>query len=158
MGPPGADNDIIKPATTHIIPAIRRLYAQSGPKVTPKWNQRAPKVTLICQKLSQSDPKATPTEPQSFIKSLSGSNSSVSPLWRTRRGETERPLSESGLNKSFYKNDGPWALGHGLRALGPGPWGPSNRHIRQAIDKLDKFLSPGLRVMSLEFRVLSPEF
>ena len=61
MGPLGADNDTIKPATTHIIPAIRRLYAQSGPKVTPKWSQSAPKVTFICQKLSQSDPKATPT-------------------------------------------------------------------------------------------------
>ena len=40
---------------------------------------------------------------------------------------------------------GPWALGPvsralgpGPRALGPGPWGPSNRHIRQAIDTLDK--------------------
>ena len=29
----------------------------------------------------------------------------VSPLCRTRRGETERPLSESGHNKSFRKSD-----------------------------------------------------
>ena len=27
------------------------------------------------------------------------------PLYRTRRGETERPLSESGHNESFYKKD-----------------------------------------------------
>ena len=69
-GPLGADNAAINPATTRIIPAIRRLYAQSGPKVTPKWSQSAPKVTLICQKLSQNDLKATPKQPNTFIKSL----------------------------------------------------------------------------------------
>ena len=64
MGPFGTDNDIIKLATTPIIPAIRRLYAQSGSKVTPKWSQSAPKVTFICQKVvprwPQSDSNLTP--------------------------------------------------------------------------------------------------
>ena len=56
MGPLGADNDTIKPATTHIIPAIRRLYAQSGPKVIPKWSQSARKPPSY----AKSCPKVTP--------------------------------------------------------------------------------------------------
>ena len=59
---------------TCLIPAIRRLYAQSCSEVTPKWSQSGHKATFIYQKLCQSDPKATPTQPQSFITSLSRSN------------------------------------------------------------------------------------
>ena len=61
MSPIGADNGTIKLATTPIIPAIRRPYAQSGSKVTPKWSQSVPKVALRCQKLPHGDPRATPT-------------------------------------------------------------------------------------------------
>ena len=42
MDPFGTDNDTIKPATIQIIHAMRRLYAQSDPKVTPKWTQIHP--------------------------------------------------------------------------------------------------------------------
>ena len=62
-GPLGADNATIKPATTRIIPAIRRLYAQSGPKVSPKMVQKCPQSHLhmpkVVPKWPQSDPKAT---------------------------------------------------------------------------------------------------
>ena len=53
-----ADNATIKPATTRIIPAIRRVYAQS-PKMTPESSS--------CAKKSQSgpqiDPQFTPSLP-----------------------------------------------------------------------------------------------
>ena len=61
MCPLGADNDNIKPATTHIIPAIRRLYAQSDPKVTPKWTQSHPHMPKEIPKQPQIDPKFTHT-------------------------------------------------------------------------------------------------
>ena len=38
----GADNGTINPTNIHIIHDIRRLYAQSGPKVTSKWTQSHP--------------------------------------------------------------------------------------------------------------------
>ena len=57
MGPFGADHDPLKPPTTHIIPAIQRLYAQNDPKVTPKWTQSHPHM-----------PKEIPKQPQTHLK------------------------------------------------------------------------------------------
>ena len=39
-------------------------------KLTSNWTQSASKVTFLCQKWTQSEPKATPNYPKSFIKSL----------------------------------------------------------------------------------------
>ena len=77
MGSLGADNDTIKPATIRIIHAIRRLYAQSGPKVTSKW----PKVTLIYQNWSQSNPKSTQSSTNGYTKSLK-SVGEISVFWK----------------------------------------------------------------------------
>ena len=59
MDPFGTNNDTIKPATIHIIHAIRRLYAQSGPKVTPKWTQIHLHMPKAIPKQPQIDPKST---------------------------------------------------------------------------------------------------
>ena len=64
MDPFGADHDTIKPATTHIIPAIRRLYAQSGSKMTSKWTQSHPHIPKVIPKQPQINPKFS----QSFYK------------------------------------------------------------------------------------------
>jgi len=53
MGPLGADNDTINPATTHIIHAIRRLHALCGPKVTSKWTQSDPHMPKVIRKQPQ---------------------------------------------------------------------------------------------------------
>ena len=59
MDPFGTNNDTIKPATIHIIHAIRRLYAQSAPKVTPKWTQIHLHMPKAIPKQPQIDPKST---------------------------------------------------------------------------------------------------
>ena len=55
----GTNNDTIKPATIHIIHAIRHLNAQSGPKVTPKWTQIHLHMPKAIPKQPQIDPKST---------------------------------------------------------------------------------------------------
>ena len=102
---------------------ICQRWPQSCPKVHPtspsrakiatKWRQSTPQVTLVRQKCALSAPKvtllhqkwsqkATSSWPQSFIKFIKPmGNSNRSPLYRTRRGETEHSLSESGHNKQF---------------------------------------------------------
>ena len=59
MDPFGLDHDTIKPATIHIIHAIRRLYAQSGSKVTPKWTQIHLHMPKAIPNKPQIDPKST---------------------------------------------------------------------------------------------------
>ena len=66
MDPFGANNGTIKPATIHIIHAIRRLYAQSAPKVTPKWTQIHFPMPKAIPKQPQIDPKST----KQFYKSF----------------------------------------------------------------------------------------
>ena len=56
MNPFGSDHDTIKPATIHIIHAIRCLYAQSCPKVTSQWTQSHPHMLKKAPNRPQSDP------------------------------------------------------------------------------------------------------
>ena len=64
MDPFGSDHDTIKLATIHIIHAIQRLYAQSGPKVAPKWSQSGlevePKSPNQSEKRPNTKPQAVP--------------------------------------------------------------------------------------------------
>ena len=59
MGRLGTNNDTIKPATIHIIHAIRHLYAQRGSKVMPKWTQIHLHMPKAIPKQPQIDPKST---------------------------------------------------------------------------------------------------
>ena len=69
------------------------------PKVPPKWPQRGPKVTLICQKWSQSNPKSIQISPNKFIKSLKPRGLQAS---KPRSLEVPRRESRSEINSLYF--------------------------------------------------------